>query len=160
MNLEELKSSEMPYVMKITKKRYSLFCEEDRLRRQMGEYFGVEHSPCIELRVRDDSGCEVVLYETCRTRRRDAMQFPEDWKGENSDADKWCFGRCIFPLDVSVFDDDQWEVYMQKRLPAGKIVDYKAHPENEKIFLEKYPEVLELIKDEPVKEALIISVKN
>jgi hypothetical protein len=156
MSFEELKKSGMPYVMKITKKRYNPFCEEDRLRMQMGEYFGVEHSPCAELRV-NNNGCVVVLYEACRTRRRDPMQFPEDWKGENSDADNWCFGRCFFPLDVSVFDDDQWETYLQKRPPEGKKLDYSVHPENEKIFLEKYPEILELIKDEQVKEALIVT---
>jgi hypothetical protein len=154
VKLKELINSEMPYVMKITKTRYNPFSKEDRLRRQIGEYFGVEHSPCIDSRardecgnlIRDNQGREIVLYEACKTRRRDAMQFPEDWEGENGDPDIWCFERCVFPLDVSVFNEQQWEIYLQKRKSDGKRRDYFGHPENEKIFLEKYPEILELVK--------------
>lgn len=132
--------------MKITKTRYNPISEEERLLKERGECCGVEHSPCIELKARDVYGREIVLYEACKTRRRDAMQFPEDWEGENGDPDIWCFERCVFPLDVSVFNEQQWEIYLQKRKSDGKRRDYFRHPENEKIFLEKYPEILELVK--------------
>lgn len=157
MNLEKLKNSGMSYVMRITRKRYNPFSEEERLRTQMGEFFGVEHRPCIEYREKDLNGREVVLYEACKTRKRDSMQFPEDHRGENADEDNWCFSKCVFPMDVSVFGDNDglWEKYLQKRPPAGKVRDFLGHPENEKIYMDKYPEIIELVKEQ---QPLIMTV--
>lgn len=126
--IERLRSSEMDYPLKIT-----LITR------------GVSGEPCQEKR----SFTGKIEYEGCKTPRRNYIQYPEDWDGENSDGTIWCSKRCENPMDIKVFSERQLELYRKFRSPENKRFDYLKHPENKEIFLKYFPEVVKEVIEVP-----------
>jgi hypothetical protein len=131
MKIEELRDSKATYAFKVTQKRYDPFSEYDMYLKVTGQTRGPAHVPCSEMRVLDGCGNLVVLYKACKTP-------PKVPIGKH---DEFCFGNCLYPMDVSLFNGEQWEIYLQKRLLVMKVVDFNTHPESKGAYIAEFPEI-------------------
>jgi hypothetical protein len=135
MNLDELRDSKEIYAFKATSTRYDPFSEDDRAAKAMRQIRGAGHVPCSEMRVYDPSGKEVVVYQACKTPPKGVSILK---------TDDFCFSNCVFPMNVSRLNEEQWELYLQKRPKLMKVVDYRTFPENRDVFTKEFPEIEEL----------------
>ena len=90
-----------------------------------------------------------IYAEPCQRRgKSEGCRWPREGKNSKIEPDVFCCLKCGYPMDISVMNLEQIEIYKKNRTIENKKPDFLKFPGNEPLYLAILPEkeISEIIK--------------